>query len=102
MQGVQYGVNALPGMIYPTSFRAFGTGWAGGMGRIGAVLGPVVGGFMLPVFQAQYSDKAVVAQHMFLVPVFPLVIGIILATIAARLSYAYFNSHRFEEATVRA
>lgn len=101
MQGVQYGINAVPGMIYPTSFRAFGTGWAGGMGRIGAVLGPIVGGFMLPIFQAQYPDKAVVAQHMFLVPVFPLVTGIILAAIAARLSYAQFSGHRFEEAVVR-
>jgi MFS transporter, AAHS family, 4-hydroxybenzoate transporter len=102
MQGVQYGINAVPGMIYPTSFRAFGTGWAGGMGRIGAVLGPVVGGFLLPIFQSQSSDKAVVAQHMFLVPVFPLVAGIILAAIAARLSYVNFKGNRFEEQAIRA
>ncbi|HUB95361.1 MAG TPA: MFS transporter [Stellaceae bacterium] len=102
MQGVQYGVNAVPGMIYPTSFRAFGTGWAGGFGRIGAVLGPIVGGYFVAMFEAEHLAKAEIAQRMFIVPVFPLITGIILAAIAARLSYRHFHGYQFEEATVRA
>lgn len=39
--------NAFAAMFYPTSIRATGVGWALGIGRIGAILGPVVGGLML-------------------------------------------------------
>ena len=102
MQGVQYGLNATPGMIYPTSFRAFGSGWAGSVSRLGAVAGPIVGGFLLTMFAAEHLDKVHIAQRMFVVPVFPLVTGIILAAIAARLSYRHFHGHQFEEATVKA
>jgi AAHS family 4-hydroxybenzoate transporter-like MFS transporter len=102
MQGVQYGVNALPGMIYPTSFRAFGTGWAGAFGRIGAVLGPVVGGYLVVRFTAENMTKPEIAQHMFIAPVFPLVTGIILAIIAATLSYRYFHSNQVAEVVVKA
>jgi AAHS family 4-hydroxybenzoate transporter-like MFS transporter len=45
--GGQAGVNALSGTIYPTYMRATGTGWAFGVGRIGSILGPVLGGMLL-------------------------------------------------------
>jgi AAHS family 4-hydroxybenzoate transporter-like MFS transporter len=45
--GGQAGVNALSGTIYPTYMRATGTGWAFGVGRIGSILGPVIGGVLL-------------------------------------------------------
>jgi AAHS family 4-hydroxybenzoate transporter-like MFS transporter len=45
--GGQAGVNALSGTIYPTYMRATGTGWAFGIGRIGSILGPVLGGMLL-------------------------------------------------------
>jgi AAHS family 4-hydroxybenzoate transporter-like MFS transporter len=43
----QGGINALCGLIYPTSLRATGTGWALGVGRFGAIAGPLVGGLLL-------------------------------------------------------
>jgi AAHS family 4-hydroxybenzoate transporter-like MFS transporter len=45
--GVQFGLNAGSGMIYPTAFRANGVGWAFGIGRVGAVAGPYIGGFLI-------------------------------------------------------
>jgi MFS transporter, AAHS family, 4-hydroxybenzoate transporter len=39
--------NAFAAMFYPTCIRATGVGWALGIGRIGAIVGPIVGGIML-------------------------------------------------------
>ncbi|HVV94579.1 MAG TPA: MFS transporter [Hyphomicrobiales bacterium] len=99
MQGVQYGLNATPGMIYPTSFRAFGAGWAFSVSRLGAVAGPIIGGVLLAMYQAQGLAKAQIAQNMFLFPVLPLVIGIVLAIVAAVLVRHYFHGDQFEEQT---
>ena len=45
--GGQIGLNALCGTIYPTFMRATGAGWALGVGRLGAMSGPVVGGYLI-------------------------------------------------------
>ncbi len=45
--GGQIGLNALSGSIYPTYIRSTGSGWAFGVGRVGSILGPVVGGILL-------------------------------------------------------
>ncbi len=45
--GTQNGLNALSGMLYPTYLRATGSGWTSGTGRIGAILGPVLGGMLI-------------------------------------------------------
>ncbi|MCO4251234.1 MFS transporter [Pseudarthrobacter raffinosi] len=45
--GAQMLVNSLIGSTYPTAARATGTGWALGIGRIGGILGPILGGFLL-------------------------------------------------------
>ena len=47
MQGAQAGLNALAAMYYPTTIRATGIGWALGVGRIGSIVGPSVGGLLL-------------------------------------------------------
>ncbi|MGA2412078.1 MAG: MFS transporter, partial [Candidatus Binataceae bacterium] len=39
--------NAFAAMYYPAYIRATGVGWALGIGRIGAIVGPTVGGIML-------------------------------------------------------
>jgi MFS transporter, AAHS family, 4-hydroxybenzoate transporter len=39
--------NAFAAAFYPTYIRATGVGWALGIGRIGAVVGPGIGGIML-------------------------------------------------------
>ncbi len=47
--GGQIGLNALCGTIYPTYMRAMGAGWALGLGRIGAIAGPAIAGYLLSV-----------------------------------------------------
>jgi AAHS family 4-hydroxybenzoate transporter-like MFS transporter len=41
--GIQSGINVVGAMIYPTSLRANGSGWQLGIGRLGAIAGPLVG-----------------------------------------------------------
>ncbi len=45
--GSQYCMNALAASYYPTALRSTGVGWALGIGRIGSIIGPVVGGAMI-------------------------------------------------------
>ncbi|HTH98862.1 MAG TPA: MFS transporter [Stellaceae bacterium] len=45
--GIQKSTNALTVYFYPTALRSTGLGWALGIGRIGAVIGPVVVGYLL-------------------------------------------------------
>jgi AAHS family 4-hydroxybenzoate transporter-like MFS transporter len=45
--GGQIAANALAAGFYPTSVRATGVGWALGVGRIGSIVGPLVGGVLL-------------------------------------------------------
>src|SRR6201995_652643 len=45
--GGQIAANALTAAFCPTSVRATGVGWALGMGRIGSIVGPLVGGALM-------------------------------------------------------
>lgn len=45
--GTQAGLNALAAKFYPTPIRSTGVGWALGVGRVGSIVGPLVGGMML-------------------------------------------------------
>jgi len=54
--GGQIAANGLTAGYYPTAVRATGVGWALGMGRIGSIVGPLVGGILL---SAKWSTAAV-------------------------------------------
>jgi AAHS family 4-hydroxybenzoate transporter-like MFS transporter len=45
--GGQPGMNAFAATFYPTYLRSTGVGWALGVGRIGAIVGPYIGGWMI-------------------------------------------------------
>jgi AAHS family 4-hydroxybenzoate transporter-like MFS transporter len=45
--GGQIASNALAATYYPTAMRSTGVGWALGIGRIGSIVGPLVGGVMI-------------------------------------------------------
>lgn len=45
--GGQVGLNALSGTFYPTYIRSTGAGWAFGVGRVGSIVGPVLGGVLI-------------------------------------------------------
>jgi MFS family permease len=55
--GAQIGCNALAAAVYPTAVRATGVGWALGVGRLGAIIGPLVGGALLGI---GWTAKAII------------------------------------------
>jgi MFS transporter, AAHS family, 4-hydroxybenzoate transporter len=69
--GLQFGINAASGMIYPTAVRANGSGWAFGIGRFGSILGPILGGY--------YVAQHLPLNQLFLLWTIPSCIGFISA-----------------------
>jgi AAHS family 4-hydroxybenzoate transporter-like MFS transporter len=67
--GSQPGINALSATSYPTYLRATGVGWGLGIGRIGAIVGPYIGGMLLA---RQWSN-----QDMFLAAALPAVVSML-------------------------
>ncbi|MGR9579683.1 MFS transporter [Pandoraea sputorum] len=65
--GGQIGANALAARTYPTTIRGTGVGWALGIGRIGSIVGPIVGGVLL----ALHWDP----QHLFMMAAVPVTIA---------------------------
>jgi AAHS family 4-hydroxybenzoate transporter-like MFS transporter len=47
VQGAQGGLSAVAATFYPISIRSTGIGWCLGVGRIGSIVGPMLGGMML-------------------------------------------------------
>jgi AAHS family 4-hydroxybenzoate transporter-like MFS transporter len=47
VSGGQIGLNAVTAASYPTAIRATAIGWALGVGRVGSILGPTIGGALL-------------------------------------------------------
>jgi AAHS family 4-hydroxybenzoate transporter-like MFS transporter len=45
--GAQSGLNAFAAGCYPTIARTTGVGWMMGIGRVGSIAGPLVGGALL-------------------------------------------------------
>lgn len=81
--GLQFGLNAASAMVYPTSFRTNGSGWAFGIGRFGSIVGPIFGGYLV---QAKLP-----LQNLFVVAACPFVIGAIACFVLARLYAARFK-----------
>ena len=81
--GIQTGINAIGALIYPTSLRANGSGWQLGIGRIGSIVGPLVGALLigLPV------------QNLYLVSALPFVLATVICFIVHRLNTARLAAH---------
>jgi AAHS family 4-hydroxybenzoate transporter-like MFS transporter len=47
VMGGQSALNALAATYYPTAVRTTGIGWAMGIGRLGSILGPLIGGELM-------------------------------------------------------
>jgi AAHS family 4-hydroxybenzoate transporter-like MFS transporter len=67
--GAQVGVTALASMTYPVTMRATGLGWALGVGRVGSIIGPTIGGFAM----ATAAD----ARSVYLGCIVPVVLGMV-------------------------
>lgn len=70
----QTGVIALAAVVYPVAIRSTGVGWAMAMGRLGAVVGPLLGGLFLgwhwrvePILQVIAAPELIGALCVFLV-----------------------------------
>jgi AAHS family 4-hydroxybenzoate transporter-like MFS transporter len=64
--GGQAGLNSLIGSSYPTSMRATGIGWAGGVGRLAATMGPGTAAAMLSSHWSAGAVYAALASPLFL------------------------------------
>ena len=76
--GIQSSINAIGALIYPTSLRANGSGWELGLGRIGSIVGPLVGALLigLPV------------QNLYMWSALPFAAGAVICFVIHRLNTA--------------
>lgn len=74
--GIQSGINVGGALIYPTSLRSNGSGWQLGVGRIGSIVGPLLGAAFvgLPV------------QQLYMWAAIPFAIGAVICFIVYRLN----------------
>ena len=81
--GIQSGINVVGAMIYPTSLRANGSGWQLGIGRFGAIIGPLVGALFvgLPV------------PELYMWSALPFVLGAVVCFTIYRLNNARLKAH---------
>jgi AAHS family 4-hydroxybenzoate transporter-like MFS transporter len=81
--GIQSGINVVGAMIYPTSLRANGSGWQLGIGRLGAIVGPLAGAYFvgLPVPQ------------LYMWSALPFAAGAVVCFIIYRLNKARLQAH---------
>jgi len=73
--GCQAGLNSLSGRIYPPQIRTTGAGWALALGRVGAILGPLLGGLLLGLGFRPKEIFVVAAVPAFAVTVLMAILG---------------------------
>jgi MFS transporter, AAHS family, 4-hydroxybenzoate transporter len=81
--GIQTGINVVGAMIYPTSLRANGSGWQLGLGRFGAIIGPLAGTLLV----------ALPIQWMYLCAAVPFALGGVVTFIIHALNRARLRAH---------
>ena len=59
--GGHYGITSVISGFYPSQIRASGSGWANAFAKIGSILGPVVGGFILDAHLGARTPYAILA-----------------------------------------
>jgi AAHS family 4-hydroxybenzoate transporter-like MFS transporter len=81
--GIQSGINVVGALIYPTSLRANGSGWQLGIGRVGSIVGPLVGALFvgMPV------------QQLYMWSALPFLAGAVVCFAVHRLNTARLAAH---------
>jgi len=87
--GAQFGSNAAAGLIYPTGCRSRGLGLAFGVGRVGSVLGPLLGAWLIGARFPVSTMLAVMAA--------PVLLGALAAFVLAVLSRRKIDSWGLDE-----
>ena len=75
IMGGQTSIIVLAGTFYPTFIRATGVGWGLGIGRVGAIVGPLAGGLMVAAHWAPDQIFLVAAVPPVIVAVLLVVMG---------------------------
>jgi AAHS family 4-hydroxybenzoate transporter-like MFS transporter len=81
--GVQSGLNVVGAMIYPTSLRANGSGWQLGIGRVGSIVGPLLGALFVGLS----------VQDLYMWSALPFAAGAVICFIVHRLNAARLAAH---------
>ncbi|HEX2537105.1 MAG TPA: hypothetical protein VHL13_02375, partial [Pseudolabrys sp.] len=81
--GIQSGINVIGALVYPTSLRANGSGWELGVGRIGSIVGPLVG--------ALFVGMSV--EKLYMWSALPFVLGAVVCFIIHRLNQERLAKH---------
>lgn len=76
LQGGFTGLYAVAAKVYPTELRSTGVGWAIGLGRFGAVVGPYVGGLLIAKGVSLEANFIVFAIPLFLSGLFALMLKV--------------------------
>jgi AAHS family 4-hydroxybenzoate transporter-like MFS transporter len=76
--GIQFGLNATAGIVYPSHVRSLGVGSAFGVGRFGAFGGPAIGGVLIAMHLP--------LQQLYVLAAAPLVISLIACFIMIRIA----------------
>ena len=92
--GNNFGINSAMVLIYPTSVRSMGAGWAQAVGRLGSLAAPIIGGILLGVHLP--------VQKLYFVPAFSLFIGAIASGIMVLFCVRRFGGFRLDESAVPA
>jgi AAHS family 4-hydroxybenzoate transporter-like MFS transporter len=76
--GIQSGINVAGALVYPTSLRANGSGWELGIGRLGSIVGPLVGALFV----------AMPVQQLYMWAALPFALGAVVCFAIYRLNEA--------------
>jgi AAHS family 4-hydroxybenzoate transporter-like MFS transporter len=90
--GITLGMNAVAGVVYPTASRAKGVGWAGGVGRLGSISGPLLGAWLI--------GQHLPISQLFLAPALSLAIGTLLCFVLMRLCVKRYGGHRLNRSEI--
>ncbi len=86
--GGQIGANALTANSYPTPIRSTGVGWALGIGRIGSIIGHMIGGLLLSLHWP--------TRQIFLVGALPVLVASLAALCISFLRRAPGSEHALQ------
>jgi MFS transporter, AAHS family, 4-hydroxybenzoate transporter len=75
IQGGFIGLYAVAASIYPTEIRSTGIGWAIGFGRLGAIIGPLLGGLLMGAGLSMSQNFIIFSVPVFLAGIMTLFIS---------------------------
>ena len=88
--GAQSGNNAAAGLLYAPQVKSRGVGAALAVGRLGSVLGPLLGGWLLALHLP--------LQRLFLLAALPMAVGTVAAALLARVYWRRTGRHPIDDA----